>query len=126
VTQRLVVFLIAVGLAACGSKASDRGGTPPLPPLEADAGPVAGDAGPGLTEVQCDELLDHLLEVERRTQAAELDPELQPTDEQIAEIRAEMREEFLEPCMQSTQALYDCAIQADSRQAFAACGQAGE
>ena len=126
-THRLVISLIVVALAACGSKSRGSNGTPPLPPLEADAGPVAGDAGAaGLTEAQCDELLDHLLEVERRTQAAELDPELQPTDEQLAEIRAEMREEFLEPCMQSTQALYDCAIEADTRQAFAACGQAGE
>jgi hypothetical protein len=130
VTHRLVIALIGVVCAAgaCGSKSGGGTGTAPLPPIGDDAGPEpAGDAGPaGLTEAQCDDLLDHLLAVEREAQAAELDPDLQPTDEQIADIRAQMREQFLGPCMQSTQELYDCAIEARTREAFAACGQRAE
>lgn len=34
-----------------------------------------------------------------------------------------MREQFLEPCLESPRELYECAITAETRDAFAACGQ---
>jgi hypothetical protein len=123
VLLQILAFLAA--LAACGSPAKPAE-TPKAAGDAAKPAPAGAvdDEHPG--EAQCEELLDHtlklLLEQMRQTQ----DPETIPTEQQVAQIRAKMRESEFDLCLQGSVDLVRCGLAASTVEELRACEDPGQ
>lgn len=75
-----------------------------------------------LTEAECTQLLEHFLEVAMAEKRATLPPEQVPTDEQVARIRVQMRDEARKSCIGRTEREhYDCLMKASTTRGLNAC-----
>lgn len=84
--------------------------------------PGAHESSPSpLTQDECEALLDHFLMLARGAHAATVAPELVPTDEQIAEIRAKLAATYVPACLSLTRAVYQCERAAMSIEEQVAC-----
>jgi len=70
---------------------------------------------------ECERLLDHVIELGRAAHAPKVAPDQVPTDEQVAKIREGMAREFLPSCQAMERAMYECALNATTRDELAAC-----
>jgi hypothetical protein len=89
-------------------------------PSSADAAPTPS-AGP-VTEAECGVLFEHVVRmgaIPRR----KADPEDDPTEEEIAEIRDALRTEFTQQCLALDRATYECALNAWDRDALTECAR---
>ena len=78
-------------------------------------------SGP-LTEAECMQLFEHFLEVSMAEKRATLPPEQLPTDEQLARIRTQMRDEARKSCIgRAEREHYDCLMKARTTRGFNAC-----
>jgi hypothetical protein len=120
--------------ASCGgpsqrgqSTGPDRHHHPrPSHPADAGAGPgepagVTTTREPALSRAECETLFDHFMELVVQAHAGTVTPELRPTAEQVAEIRADMEPAFIAACLKFDRATYDCAIKATSRDQLMRC-----
>lgn len=113
---------LLAGALSCGH---GQAGKPAAHPGEAGdgaattAGPAggAGSDGGALTEVECDQLLDHYIAVA----TAELPADQRPTGDQVAAIRARMKGDAKTSCVGQARGPYDCAMKATTREAIEAC-----
>jgi hypothetical protein len=83
---------------------------------------AADKPAPSLSRAECETLFDHFMELAVQAHAGTVTPELQPTPEQVAEIRADMRPGFIAACLKFDRATYDCAIKAELRDQLMRCG----
>jgi hypothetical protein len=114
------VVLVAA-LAGCSGTSGKSGATGP------DASKSGGEqaappaSGP-LSEAECLRLLDHYLDLAVAEKRATLPPEQVPTEEQVARIRVEMRDDAKEACVGLTEReRYDCAMKARTTRALGTC-----
>jgi hypothetical protein len=119
--RRAAAVLLLV--AACGGRSSP----PPAAPAPAEAPPAPAASEPAaegpLTEADCAGLIDHVIDVGIAHQRRTKKPEEVPTDEQVAQIRTEMRTAMMPECLKLDRASFRCAMQAESDAALAACEQ---
>jgi hypothetical protein len=118
---------------ACGPGQSARSPGPERPRDPGPSGPAHDSAQPGapaastsdpalsLSHAECETLFDHFMNVAVRAHAGTVTPELQPTPEQVAEIRADMKPAFLTACLEFDRATYDCALEAELEDQLARC-----
>lgn len=78
---------------------------------------------PSVTAADCEALLDHFMDIASAAHARNVAPDLVPTAEQLARIRADMAPEFLPACRKLDRATYDCEMKARTREALLACSQ---
>lgn len=109
------------GSAPRDAAAGEAGGTEGAP-APARAGDPAGphQAGP-VTEAECRALLVHVVAIANQAHAETVDPELAPTEEQLADIRARMAPEFLPMCLALDRATFECEMRASTRDELLAC-----
>lgn len=87
----------------------------------------AGSAGHGaapMTEAECQALLAHLVAVANAAHVENVAPELAPTDEQIADIRARLAPRFVPACLTMDRGAFVCEMRARSRDELLACAEA--
>ncbi len=121
-TDSLAALAIAAAIA-CGPR---QVAPPPA------AGPDAGAPGrtdddeitgeSALTPDDCVRMIDHVLAIGMADQRARKAPELVPTAEQVATIRADMLEEQLAPCLAMPRPQWACALAARTMPALYSCG----
>lgn len=108
-------------MAACGG-GSKSGGGPGKSGDGAGGGAEASSASGPLTEAECMQLLEHFLEVAMAEKRATLPPEQVPTDEQVARIRVQMRDEARKSCIGRTEREhYECLMKARTTRGLNAC-----
>ncbi|MCA9674983.1 MAG: hypothetical protein KC464_08115, partial [Myxococcales bacterium] len=96
----------------------------PSPPADAAVATApTPDAAPGrLGDAECEQLIDHVLDLQIKAQRAQKQADEVPTDEQIAKVRATMRDEMLEPCLTAwDRPSFDCLMAAKDVDALYAC-----
>jgi hypothetical protein len=114
---------LAVLAAACSSR-PPRGTTGGEPPDAAVATtPVDAGGAPPLTRGECDALLDHVLAIQLDDLRARKPPEEWPTADQVADQRAVLAAEMLEPCAALDRAVFDCAIAATDATTLRVCAE---
>lgn len=117
---------LLVVLAACSSHPPRTGGgagtgataTP-------DAAPASGDAASStvMTRADCERFIDHIVALQMADVRARKPADEVPTEEQVADIRATLAAELLEPCLASERAEFDCMFAAQDLAAAYACGK---
>ncbi len=133
---------LAVLLACNGGKPPGGSGTGPArPEPKSPPGPVATDTvserpslpnsrpapgdtatGPApVTTADCERLLDHFLALAHGEHAAKVAPELVPTPEQVAKIRAKLAPQFVPTCLKLERSAYNCEMSAETREQILAC-----
>jgi hypothetical protein len=118
VIRRACAVLVLV--AACGGRAAPPAAPAPAAPAPAPAAPAPADDSP-LTEAECVALIDHVLDVGIAHQRRTKKPEEVPTDEQVAQIRGEMRTAMTPECLELDRASFRCAMAAGTDVELAAC-----
>jgi hypothetical protein len=133
---RTVALLGLALLVACGGRPAPDTQTTPRPhasarPDDATAGPAqqqpaaqpAGTAPAGntATEAECQILLGHVIAIANAAHLRTVTPDLAPTEEQLADIRARMAPEFLPMCLSLDRAVVACQMRARSRDELLAC-----
>jgi hypothetical protein len=114
----LVPVALAVLCAACGGGSKHSS---PAPTGSSGTAAVPRGSGP-LTEAECMRLLDHYLELAMAERRATLPAEEVPTEEQVARIRVDMRENAKETCIGRTERVrYECAMMATTTRSLATC-----
>jgi len=127
--MRKIGLVVAAALAAaCGSRqgaAPAGGGGAQVASGGAPAtAPVPGGDGP-LTEADCVQLIDHILDLGLARQRREKKPEEVATEEQVAQIRARMHQQQVGECLRGyDRAAWRCAMAATTEEALGACDQA--
>lgn len=111
-------WLAALAIAACGSgKPGDsthpRGGS-----ARPDAGAPQGTAD-GPSERECDELVDHAIEIELAARRAQQHAKPMPTADELARLRAELRGD--PGCRALSREAYRCAMAAATLAELEAC-----
>jgi hypothetical protein len=120
--------LIALALATgCGGRtaapATPAPTPPPAPtPAPGPAASTAVDTRP-LGEDECVRLIHHVVDVGIEAQRRTKKPDEVPTDDQVAQIRTEMVKAMTADCLRLDRASWQCAMQASSDAALAACEQ---
>ena len=132
----VAVCLASASLApACGNRPDQDPSTPDTSARAASGQPVsersnpAGQPGTGAPssrprrpdETECQALLDHVLGLARADHASKVDPELVPTEKQVAAIRARLEPQFLADCQKLDRDTYGCEIKAQSQEELLAC-----
>ena len=115
----IVVLAVLAAAGACGG--SSRPDRPARSTDPAPHGEPAPAADRRLDEADCGRLLDRYIDLEQAELAATLPPEEVPTAEQVAAIRARMREEGMSGCVGQPRAPFDCAMAAPDKAALRAC-----
>jgi hypothetical protein len=96
------------------------------PDQAAPADTVAERTAPApVSQSECETLFDRFMTIAEKTHAATVAPELQPTPEQVAGIRAQLGPEFVTACVKFDRATYDCAIQAQAEEQIMQCAGTG-
>jgi hypothetical protein len=122
----LMFVMLAAVVVACGGSSGSATSTSTSTTASttaATATATAMDAGgveAELTEEECAAMADHMLDVqlEERKKAGEEMPE----PGQIDETRRGIKADFVPPCVeQLTREVYECWMQAGSRQEFESC-----
>ena len=80
-------------------------------------------AGTPLTRADCETMIDHVLQVGMEEQRKQKPAEFVPTDAQVAEIRAKMVEQQMEPCLAWPRPVWDCTMTAPTIAALYACAE---
>ena len=116
----LSVTLLA-GALSCGGGHGEagHGASQPAAPGAGTATTATptGGTGASLTEADCDQLLNHYIAVA----TAGLPADQRPTDNQVAAIRARMKNDAKTSCVGQARGPYDCAMKATTREAIEAC-----
>jgi hypothetical protein len=112
-------------VAACGGRAAPPAAPAPAVPAPAPAAPAPADDSP-LTEAECVALIDHVLDVGIAHQRRTKKPEEVPTDEQVAQIRGEMRTAMTPECLKLDRASFRCAMAASSDTELAVCEESAK
>ena len=126
--HNMKVWTLAISLLAC-SGPSDKGVKAPQPAADARQAepealperPQATDAK--LTEAECDAFFGRIFDFAAEHQRATLPPEKQPTEADIAKVKADKRAQMVPECMTHTKAdlNYDCFMAAPDLAGLAAC-----
>jgi hypothetical protein len=125
----LLAALLGFTLACSGAPASQASSPDEVDSAGAGADTRAGaeasptDAPPTqpLTRDDCAELIVHIVDLAVREDAAE-NPDLPPpTDEELAAMQAQLRDELEDRCVGRDRGIYDCAMRAHSRAELTAC-----
>ena len=123
------VWTLAIFLLAC-SGPSDKGVKAPRP---ADDAPLTEaetatkqpkpPADAKLTEAECDAFFGRIFDFAAEHQRATLPPERQPTEADVAKVKAEKRAKMVPECMTHTRAdlNYDCFMAAPDLDGLGAC-----
>jgi hypothetical protein len=117
----LLAVVVAVVTAACGGKTP----APTHPETGSAASAGSGSAAPppvvvALTEQECDQLLDHTIDIEYARRA----PDQRPDPKEQQAVRESIRDKFLAECRTLKRGLYECAIAAKTTAEMEACDQA--
>jgi hypothetical protein len=118
--------LILLLLAACSSRpqGGTTSGTGAPPPDAAGVAAPADAAGPGpLTREDCEQLIDHIIAVQNAELRAKKPPEEWPTEEQLAEMRANLITEMMDQCVVWDRPSFDCIMAASTVDTLYACAQ---
>ena len=116
------IVLVAC-LAACSSKPPKTNGGHGTAPPDAGAAPAQlDDAGrPVVTGADCDAVIDHVLAVMMDDLRARKPEDEWPTEDQVAEKRAVLSDEFMDQCLTLDRAVIDCMQKAADPPALAEC-----
>jgi hypothetical protein len=110
-------------LAACGGRAAPPAAPAPAEPRPAPAPPPAPADDSPQTEAECGALIDHVVDVGIEHQRRTKKPEEVPTDEQVAQIRGEMRTAMTPECLKLDRASFRCAMAATTDTELGVCEQ---
>jgi hypothetical protein len=125
----LIVLAMALATAAaCGPK-NTPAPVPPDPP-EGNGG-AAGTAGPPspaekpkpLSRAECEQMIDHVLDVGLAQQRANKAPEHVPTKEQVAAIRERLVADQLSACLAWSRSQWDCVMASTTVETLYACAE---
>ncbi len=115
-----MLCIIALAATGCGGGSKSGGGESKSG--GDGGGEVAPSGGGPLTEAECTQLLEHFLEVAMAEKRATLPADQVPTDEQVARIRVQMRDEARKSCIGRTERVhYDCLMKARTTRGLNAC-----
>ena len=122
----MLVVMLGPGCSS-GAKNTDRptnpvGGTDGSGDAGDDAAPSVPDDSP-LTESECGAMLDHVVDIGHAEQKRTLDPDLVPTDVQVAKIKQTQREQAMPMCLKLPRTAYRCALASSSAAQLAACDE---
>lgn len=109
--------------SASGDAASARAGDPAGSSHAGRTGDRPGQDQAAVTEAECRALLAHVVAIANQAHTRTVAPELAPTEEQLADIRARMAPEFMPMCLGLDRATLACEMRAASRDALLACAQ---
>lgn len=122
--RRLSWLVLSVAAACSGGgrgPAGGAGGGSGVAPTDAAPAPVSDAPPPGPSVAACEALVDHVLEVGLAEQRAKVRPELAPTADDVAAIRAGMADQMIAACRGYDADVLACAMAASSSAAIAAC-----
>ena len=74
-----------------------------------------------LTRAECEQMIDHVLEIGMAEQRAQKPAEYVPTQEQVTKIREKLAAEQLEPCLAWPRPVWECTVAAVTVSALYAC-----
>jgi len=125
----LIVLALAMA-AACGPKNSPTP-VPPDPPEGGGSGTAGGGGGTGavadkpkpLSRAECEQMIDHVLEVGLAQQRASKAPEHVPTKEQVAAIRERLVADQLSACLAWSRSQWDCVMASTTVETLYACAE---
>ena len=138
--MRSCLAALVVLVVACGPKKGPDGGGGGAGGGGAGDGDGAGDgagagiatggaggdgaaAGAPLTRAECEQMIDHVLAIGMEEQRKQKPAEYVPTEQQVADIRAKLVEQQLEPCLAWPRPVWECTMAAPSVSALYACGE---
>jgi hypothetical protein len=112
-------------LTACGSHGDKPAPAAPGPttaPASASAAPAPA-AEAALTEAECAQLINHIVDVGMDLQRKTRKPEEVPTEDQVAKIRAQMIHSMTPDCLRFSRASWTCAMAATTEEGLTTCTQ---
>ncbi len=126
-----MLIVLALALVACGPKNTPA----PVPPDPPDSDGTGGGAATGkpaaptekpapLSRAECEQMIDHVLEVGLAQQRANKAPEHVPTKEQVAAIRERLVADQLSACLAWSRAQWDCVMASTTVETLYACAEA--
>ena len=114
-------MVVVVASTACGGKTPAP--THPETGSAASAGSGSSATTPvavALIEQECDQLLDHTIDIEYARRA----PDQRPDPKEQQAVREAIRDKFLGECRTLKRGIYECAMAAKTTADMAACDQA--
>jgi hypothetical protein len=123
-----MIVALALAVAACGPKSP-----PPSPPAAGtgDGGATAGTGDGGTAEVkpsplsraECEQMIDHVLEIGMAQQRAQKAPEHVPTKEQVAAIREQLVADQLSACLAWQRSQWNCVMASTTVDGLYGCAE---
>jgi hypothetical protein len=122
---RIVTAALAL-LLACGPKHSPPPGNGSDPGSAADGGSKPGSAPPSptpLSRAECEQMIDHVLEVGMAQQRAQKAADYVPTEAQVAAIRQRLVQDQLAACLAWPRPQWDCVMASTTVETLYACAE---
>jgi hypothetical protein len=130
---RAIMVAVLVSLAACGPKhtppsgggggggTGTGGGTSSADP----DGPTADapEKPKQLSRAECEQMIDHVLELGMAQQRASKPPEYVPSEEQVAKIRQQLVAEQLSACLAWSRPQWECVMASTTIEALYTCAE---
>lgn len=120
------LILCALLVAACGPRhapAGDgRGGASGPSEAPPDAAPAPPRPAP-LSRAECEQMIDHVLEIGMAQQRASKPPDYVPTPEQVAQIRQRLVADQLSACLAWSRTQYQCVMASTTVETLYACAE---
>ncbi len=117
----VLAFLLLVGCSH-PARSPHGNGDPKAPDAGVEPAPTPDAAPPDapVTEAECDQWIDHVLDLANSETYATLPPEERAAAR--ADAHAKFRTDYIDQCLQFTRADYECLLAAPDRDAMIACG----
>lgn len=124
------LILCALLLAACGPKPAPRtgdtggaGGTGAGTSATPDGGPATPPRPSPLSRAECEQMIDHVLEIGMAQQRASKPADYVPTPEQVAQIRQRLVIDQLSACLAWSRTQWQCVMTATTIETLYACAE---
>lgn len=126
-----LILCAALFAAACGPKpaprSGDTGGTGAGTSTGTSASPDGGAATPPrpppLSRAECEQMIDHVLEIGMAQQRASKPADYVPTPEQVAQIRQRLVIDQLSACLAWSRTQWQCVMTATTIETLYACAE---
>jgi hypothetical protein len=87
------------------------------------AGGDGGGDGAPLTRAECEQMIDHVLAVGMEEQKKNKPKEWVPTEAQVADIRASLMKQQMEPCLEWPRPVWACTMAATTVASLYSCAE---
>jgi hypothetical protein len=114
------------GAAGGGGGGSDGRGTGGSGGDGSDDGSGGGSGTAQLTRAECEKMIDHVLQIGMEEQRKTKPAEYVPTEAQVADIRAGLVAQQLQPCLAWPRPVWECTMAAPTVAALYDCAEGPE